>query len=81
MERRIPIRRLVYAGACITGHRGALATMERKLDDFRLFVLVVLTGFLRVNPPFHGGKKSAGSGHLGHSSSNNKPIIITFLSQ
>ena len=23
-------------------------------------------------------KKSAGSGHLGHSSSNNKPIIITF---
>ena len=60
MERRIPIRRLVYAGAYITGHSGALATMERKLHDFRHVVLVVLTGFLRVNPPFYGGKNQRG---------------------
>ncbi|MBD5239400.1 MAG: hypothetical protein HDS64_06475 [Bacteroidales bacterium] len=43
MERRIPIRRLVYAGAYITGLRGALATMERKLHDFRLFEVVALS--------------------------------------
>ena len=38
MERRIPIRRNVYAGQYMTGHRGALATVERKLHDFRNIV-------------------------------------------
>ncbi|MDE6262221.1 MAG: hypothetical protein K2M09_02815, partial [Muribaculaceae bacterium] len=38
MERRIPIRRL----GRITGLRGALATMERKLHGFRLKLLVVM---------------------------------------
>ena len=31
------------AGGYMTGHRGALATMERKLHDFRLFVVVALS--------------------------------------
>ena len=33
MERRIPIRRNVYARGYMTGHRGALATMERELHE------------------------------------------------
>ncbi|MBD5351835.1 MAG: hypothetical protein HDR86_03285 [Bacteroides sp.] len=35
MERRIPIRR-PPSDENMTGHRGALATMERKLHNFRL---------------------------------------------
>ena len=40
MERRIPIRRPC---GWVTGPRGALATMERKLHGFRLKELVAMT--------------------------------------